>query len=139
MENERQKNERLESTLGELRTEHDQILRVTEMMKKELEEQKKVEEELRDHLATLKIEADTNKRERNVLAHQSTLILQGLSENSDGEDCMVLLQEIEELKRTLEDERNKHDEDISVLQVVIEMSTFSLVSITIIIFVHHPV
>lgn len=123
LENERQKNERLESALAELRTEHEQILRVTEIMKKELEEQKKIEGELRDNLAVLKIEADTNKRERNVLAHQSTLILQGLSENSDGEDCMVLLEEIEELKRTVEDERNKHEEEISILQVLILVLT----------------
>lgn len=103
--------------MAELRKEHEQILRVTEMMKKELEEQKKIEEELRGNLTTLKIESNTNKRERNVLAHQSTLILQGLSENSDGDDCMMLLQEIEELKRTVEDERNKHEEEISLLQV----------------------
>lgn len=120
LEIERQKNERLESKFAELRKEHEQILRVTEMMKKELEEQKKIEEELRGNLTTLKIEANTNKRERNVLAHQSTLILQGLSENSDGEDCMMLLQEIEELKRTVEDERNKHEEEISLLQERLE-------------------
>lgn len=64
-------------------------------------------------------EADAHKRERNVLAHQSTLILQGLSENADGEGCnIILLQEIEDLKRTLEDERNKYEEEINSLQVI---------------------
>lgn len=63
-------------------------------------------------------EADAHKRERNVLAHQSTLILQGLSENDDEEGRnIILLQEIEDLKRALEDERNKYEEEINNLQV----------------------
>ncbi|KAG5871466.1 hypothetical protein JTB14_026918, partial [Gonioctena quinquepunctata] len=60
-------------------------------------------------------ESEAHKRERNVLAHQSTLILQGLNENPDGKECMMLLQELEELKRTLEEERNKADEEITML------------------------
>lgn len=50
------------------------------------------------------------------MAHQSTLLLQGLS-NENQEEFMVLLQDVEELKRTLEDERNKHEEEINALQV----------------------
>ncbi|KAG5899933.1 hypothetical protein JTB14_002484 [Gonioctena quinquepunctata] len=119
-EREKQRNEKVESELSDLRKEHDQILRVTEMMKKDLEECKKFEEEQRTNLVTLKKESDVHKRERNVLAHQSTLILQGLNENSDGEECMMLLQEIEELKRALEEEKNKADEEITMLQERLE-------------------
>lgn len=61
-------------------------------------------------------EADDYKKERNVLAHQSTLLMQGLN-NDDGLDKLLLLQEIEELKRTLEEERNQHSLDVNSLQV----------------------
>lgn len=60
-------------------------------------------------------EANDYKRERNVLAHQSSLLLQKLTE--DGPDKMLLVQEIEELKRELEEERNKHNIEITNLQV----------------------
>ncbi|KAJ8952834.1 hypothetical protein NQ318_008155 [Aromia moschata] len=127
LENEKQKNERLTELLTELKKEHEQLIRVTDMMKKEMEEQKKVEEELRDSLEIVKKEANANKRERNVLAHQSTLILQNLTESSEGSDCMMLLQEIEDLKRTLEEDSNRHEEEISLLHVwpegVLELST----------------
>jgi hypothetical protein len=51
-----------------------------------------------------------------VLAHQSTLLLQGLN-NENQEEFLLLLQDVEQLKRSLEDERNKHEEEISLLQV----------------------
>lgn len=55
-----------------------------------------------------------------MLAHQSTLILQGFSENVDVSQCnMLLLQEIEDLKRALEDDRNKYEEEVNLLQVII--------------------
>nr|CAI5868101.1 unnamed protein product [Callosobruchus analis] len=120
LESERRKTEKLESKLDDLQKEHNQLLRVMEMMKKELEEYKQKEEEHRQSLAALKKESDAHKRERNVLAHQSTLILQGLNENENSGDYMMLLQEIEDLKRTLEDDRNKYEEEIGVLQERLE-------------------
>lgn len=50
-----------------------------------------------------------------MLAHQSSLLLQKLTE--DGPDKMMLVQEIEELKRELEEEKNKHNIEINSLQV----------------------
>nr|CAH7714827.1 unnamed protein product [Callosobruchus chinensis] len=120
LESERRKTEKLESKLDDFQKKHDQQLRVMEMMRKELEEYKQKEEEHRQSLAALKKESAAHKRERNVLAHQSTLILQGLNENDNSGDYMMLLQEIEDLKRTLEDDRNKYEEEISVLQERIE-------------------
>ncbi|VEN40865.1 unnamed protein product [Callosobruchus maculatus] len=120
LESERRKTEKLESKLDDLQKEHNQLLRVMEMMRKELEEYKQKEEEHRQSLAALKKESDAHKRERNVLAHQSTLILQGLNENENSGDYMMLLQEIEDLKRTLEDDRNKYEEEISALQERLE-------------------
>lgn len=61
-------------------------------------------------------EADVYKRERNVLKHQSTILLEGLDPEG-GTDCLRLLAEMEELKRTVEDERNKYSLEISILQV----------------------
>lgn len=52
------------------------------------------------------------------MAHQSTLLLQGLKEENGSE--MMLLEEVEELKRTLEEERNKHEEELNALQEKLE-------------------
>lgn len=54
LDTEKQKNIRLELTVSELKKEHDQILRVMEMMKKELDDYKKIEEEQRTNLAALR-------------------------------------------------------------------------------------
>lgn len=61
-------------------------------------------------------EADDYKKERNVLAHQSTLLMQGLN-CDDGLDKLRLLQELEDLKRMLEDERNQYSLELNSLQV----------------------
>lgn len=50
------------------------------------------------------------------MAHQSTLLMQGLN-SEEGMDAIVLLQEIEELKRALEEERNQHNLELNSLQV----------------------
>lgn len=50
------------------------------------------------------------------MAHQSTILLQGMN-TSEGIDNMVLIKEIEDLKSTLEDERNKFNDEINALQV----------------------
>ncbi|CAH1099291.1 unnamed protein product [Psylliodes chrysocephalus] len=120
LEDERDKNCKLESQLTELKKEQDQTLRILEMMKKEIKDLQSLEEEHRTNLVNLKKQSDAHKRERNVLKHQSALILQGLNENEDGDNYMMLIQEIEDLKRTLEDERNKFEEEISILQDRIE-------------------
>lgn len=53
-------------------------------------------------------------KERNVLKHQSTLLLADIM----GDDkVMLLVQEIEVLKRTLEEEQQKHMTEIQELQV----------------------
>ncbi|CAH0555302.1 unnamed protein product [Brassicogethes aeneus] len=127
LECERQKYRKLNQDFEELKKEYDQILRVSEMVKKELQEMKQNEEDQRNNVVSLKREADNYKKERNVLAHQSTLILQGLNEGTNNE--MVLLQEIEDLKRSLEDERNKHEEELNSLQEKLEEKDHSQVEI----------
>jgi hypothetical protein len=53
-------------------------------------------------------------KERNVLKHQSTLLL---ADVMGDEKAMLLLQEVEVLKRTLEEEQQKHAIELQELQV----------------------
>ncbi|EFA09805.1 shootin-1 [Tribolium castaneum] len=121
LEFEKEKNKKLEHDFHELKKQYEQIIRVSEMMKNELTHLKEVEEKQRNSVVILRREADDYKKERNVLAHQSTLLLEGLgSENQD--NFMVLLQDVEQMKRTLEEERNRHEEEVSSLQEKLEMA-----------------
>lgn len=53
-------------------------------------------------------------KERNVLKHQSTLLLADVVKD---EKMMHLVQEVEVLKRTLEEEQQRHITEIQELQV----------------------
>jgi len=53
-------------------------------------------------------------KERNVLKHQSTLLLADIVKD---EKMMHLVQEVEVLKRTLEEEQQRHITEIQELQV----------------------
>ncbi|ENN83342.1 hypothetical protein YQE_00299, partial [Dendroctonus ponderosae] len=106
---------RLEAALATLRHDHAQLLRVSDLMRKELEELREVRNAQRNDIVQLRKEAGEQKKERNILAHQSNLLLQGLSEEN-GTDSLMLLQEIESLKRTIEEERTKYEEELNGLQ-----------------------
>lgn len=54
LDKEKQKTESLESIVADMKKEHDQVMRVMEMMKKELEEYKILQEENRTNLSALK-------------------------------------------------------------------------------------
>ncbi|KAH1000187.1 hypothetical protein HUJ04_000109 [Dendroctonus ponderosae] len=105
---------RLEAALATLRHDHAQLLRVSDLMRKELEELREVRNAQRNDIVQLRKEAGEQKKERNILAHQSNLLLQGLSEEN-GTDSLMLLQEIESLKRTIEEERTKYEEELNGL------------------------
>jgi hypothetical protein len=55
-------------------------------------------------------------KERNVLKHQSTLLMADVIGVGDGK-IMRLLQEVEVLKRTLEEEQQRHMKELQELQV----------------------
>lgn len=116
LEHERNKNKMLEIEIQELKENMERTLRVSSMMKRELEDLKALEAKEKENAVVLRKEADNYKRERNVLAHQSTLLMQGLN-GADGMDTVMLLQEIEQLKSTLEDERNQYHLEISNMHV----------------------
>ncbi|XP_066245816.1 uncharacterized protein PF3D7_1120000-like [Euwallacea similis] len=119
LEEVKKENYNLNKCLDDLRSEQSQLLRVSEMMKKELEELKEVKEGQRNEILQLRKLAEEQKKERNILAHQSNLLLQGLN-TDNGTDALLLLQEIENLKRTIEDERAKYEEELSSLQERLE-------------------
>jgi len=112
-------NKNLSSELENLRTEHGQLLRVSDIMKKEIEELKEIRENQRNDMISLRKEAVEQKKERKILAHQSNLLLQGLNDEN-GTDTLVLLQDIENLKRIIEDERARYEEEINSLQERLE-------------------
>ncbi|KAK9737876.1 hypothetical protein QE152_g10383 [Popillia japonica] len=118
LEIERKRTKILEDRLTESEKENEQLLRISKMLQKELEDSKQSEQNQRDNAYRLRKEADDFKKERNVLAHQSTVLLQGLN-CEDGLD-QTLIFEIEDLKRTLEEERNKHNLEITALQEKLE-------------------
>lgn len=61
-------------------------------------------------------EANDFKRERNVLAHRSTMLMQSI--NSDEEGLIEkLILENDTLKRSMEDDRNRYQMEIITLQV----------------------
>ncbi|RZC14245.1 shootin-1 [Asbolus verrucosus] len=120
LENEKEKNSKLEHEFIELKKEYEQIIRVSEMMKKELTNLKEIEENQRNNVVILRREADDYKKERNILKHQSTLLLQGF--NSENEEFILLIQEIEQLKRTMEEERGKYEDEINSLQEKLEIA-----------------
>ncbi|KRT80246.1 hypothetical protein AMK59_8627, partial [Oryctes borbonicus] len=118
LEIEKKRTKMLEDRIAGAEKENDQLLRISRMLQKELEDSKQSEQNQRDNACRLRKEADDFKKERNVLAHQSTVLLQGLN-CEDGLD-QTLLFEIEDVKRTLEDERNRHNLEIAVLQEKLE-------------------
>lgn len=115
----KKENKSLTAELSDLRTEHNQLLRVSEMMRKDIKELKEIEESQRNEIIVLRKEAGEQKKERNILAHQSNLLLQGLNDEN-GTDTLVLLQDIENLKRTIEDERSRYEEELNGVQERLE-------------------
>lgn len=107
----------LEENLKDLANTNEQMVRVSKLMNDELHELRIAEDKRKEETVTLRQQADSARKERNVLAHQSTLLLQGIAHD---DDKVQFLQEIENLKRQLEDMTNKYERDIAHLQEKIE-------------------
>ncbi|KAK9880028.1 hypothetical protein WA026_008545 [Henosepilachna vigintioctopunctata] len=119
LEQEKANTQNLIQELNVLRKENEQLVRISEMTKKEIQDLKELEESRKNEFDVLRKEAGDYKRERNVLAHQSTLLMNGISADNV-ENCIALLKEVEELKRTQEEERIKYEEEINALQEKLE-------------------
>ncbi|XP_018332712.1 shootin-1 [Agrilus planipennis] len=122
LEEERDKNEKLEAELKSLQENNKQLLRVSEIMRRELDALRNSEETKKEEVEELKKLAANCKAERNVLAHQSAILLHRLNSDDGSNNKLLLMQEIEELKRVIEEERNQHQFEISNLQEKLEES-----------------
>ncbi|XP_066155875.1 shootin-1-like isoform X4 [Euwallacea fornicatus] len=109
----------LMKNLDDLCSRHYHLLKVCDKMKKELEKLTVVKAGQRNEILQLRKLAKQQKREKNILAHQNNLLLQGLKQDNST-DALTLLQEIENLKRIIEDERAKYEKGLKRLQASLE-------------------
>ncbi|XP_066262489.1 shootin-1-like [Euwallacea similis] len=109
----------LKKNLDGLRSRNSQLLKVSEMMKKELEKLIVVKAGQRNEILQLRKLAKELKKEKSMLAHQNNLLLQGLNMDNDT-NGLRFLQETENLKRIIEDQREKYEEGLKNLQKRLE-------------------
>ncbi|XP_012063499.1 PREDICTED: shootin-1-like [Atta cephalotes] len=64
-------------------------------------------------------QASQVQKERNILAHQSALLMAGVGDDPNGR-LLTVLQEVESLKRLLEEEQQNHASQIQMLQEKLE-------------------
>ncbi|XP_015375419.1 PREDICTED: shootin-1-like [Diuraphis noxia] len=122
LEEERRGRKRAEQELKELKMKHDNLETVSRKVVEEttvLHQQYKREKE-----EGVKIRSDANKvkSERDVLARQSQLLMMDAASD---EKIMKLLFEVEQLQRTLSQERQEHMEQIKYLQEKLESQSES--------------
>ncbi|XP_015597235.1 shootin-1 [Cephus cinctus] len=108
-----------EEKMKELQMQRENMERVTRMVAEEVQNLKAQCDRERENAKMIKLEADRAQKERNVLAHQSALLLAEVSEDPDGR-LLTVLQEVESLKRHLEEEQQSHEMQIQMLQDKLE-------------------
>lgn len=89
--------------------------RVSRMVAEEVQALKAQCDRERESAKLMKIEADRIQKERNVLAHQSALLMAEVGDDPNGR-LLTILQEVESLKRLLEEEKQNHLEQVQLLQ-----------------------
>ncbi|RZF32735.1 hypothetical protein LSTR_LSTR005928 [Laodelphax striatellus] len=114
LDEERKARERLESELKELRAMKENMQRVSKLVAAEVGSLRAECSRERQLAAHAQQEAAQARKERTVLAHQSQLLL--LDAAAD-EKLVSVLQEVAHIKATLEEERNRHAQQIRQLQV----------------------
>ncbi|XP_058797985.1 shootin-1-like isoform X1 [Phymastichus coffea] len=119
LEEERVARENEEENVRKIKTQKENMERVTKMVADEVQALKTQCDNERENARMAKIEADKIQKERNVLAHQSALLMVDVGNDPSGR-LLVLLQEVETLKRTLEEEKQAHAAQIQVLQEKLE-------------------
>ncbi|XP_046434545.1 shootin-1 isoform X1 [Neodiprion fabricii] len=119
LEEERALREEGEAKIKEFQKQRENMERVTRMVADEVQALKEQCEKERENAKNMKIEADKAQKERNVLAHQSSLLLAEIATDSDGRLLAVLL-EVESLKRSLEEEQQRHVAQVQALQEKLE-------------------
>ncbi|XP_063988740.1 shootin-1 [Diachasmimorpha longicaudata] len=119
LEEETEMRDKSEEVIKQLTIHKENMERVSRMVADEVQALKAQCDREREHAKMIKIEADRVQKERNVLAHQSALLMAGVSDDSNGR-LLAILQEVETLKRDLEEEKQTHSEQMQLLQDKLE-------------------
>ncbi|XP_066580897.1 shootin-1-like isoform X1 [Prorops nasuta] len=119
LEEERCLREKRDEQIKELKVHKENMERVTKMVADEVQALKVQCDRERETAMMIKIEADRVQKERNVLAHQSALLMAEINEDPNGR-LLLVLQEVESLKRLLEEEKQNHIAQIQILHEKLE-------------------
>lgn len=117
LEEERSQRLQAETELRELRMMKNNLDRVSRLVATEMTALREQCQQEKEEAQRMKFEADKAQKERNVLKHQSILLL---TDMMGDEKMMHLVQEVEIMKRTLEEEQQRHMTEIQELQDKLE-------------------
>nr|CAD7198307.1 unnamed protein product [Timema douglasi] len=117
LEEERRLRQAAESELEELRTMKQNLSRVSRLVAVEMSSLREQCQQEKDTALRMKTQADKAQKERNVLAHQSSLFM---SEIVGDDKLLRVVSEVESLKNTLEEERQKYAMELLELQEKLE-------------------
>lgn len=119
LEEERTLRQKHEEKVNEMKVHKENMERVTKMVAEEVQALKAQCDRERENAKIMKIEAERVQKERNVLAHQSALLMAEVGDDPNGR-LLTVLQEVESLKRLLEEEQQNHAAQIQMLQEKLE-------------------
>ncbi|KAG7201209.1 hypothetical protein KM043_003996 [Ampulex compressa] len=108
-----------EEKINEMKVHKENMERVTKMVAEEVQALKTQCDRERENAKIMKIEAERVQKERNVLAHQSALLMAEVGDDPNGR-LLTVLQEVESLKRLLEEEQQSNASRIQMLQEKLE-------------------
>ncbi|XP_054290161.1 shootin-1-like isoform X1 [Macrosteles quadrilineatus] len=113
LDEERRSRSNLEGELKELRTMRDNLGQVSRLVAAEVTSLREQCEREKETAQRMRQDADKAKKERNVLAHQSQLLMCDVAAD---QRLMQVVLEVENLKRSLEEEQQRHAAEIQALQ-----------------------
>ncbi|KAK2579279.1 hypothetical protein KPH14_008238 [Odynerus spinipes] len=119
LEEEKTLRRKADEKINEMKMQKENMERVTKMVAKEVQALKTQCDRERETAKIMKLEADKAQKERNVLAHQSALLMAEVGDDPNGR-LLTVLQEVESLKRLLEEEQQNHASQIQMLQDKLE-------------------
>lgn len=119
LDEERTLRQKYEEKVNEMKVQKENMARVTKMVAEEVQALKVQCDRERENAKIIKIEAERAIKERNVLAHQSALLMAEVGDDANGR-LLAVLQEVESLKRSLEEEQQNHASHIQMLEEKLE-------------------
>nr|XP_033322970.1 shootin-1-like [Megalopta genalis] len=119
LDEERNLRQKYEEKVNEMKVQKENMARVTKMVAEEVQALKVQCDRERENAKIIKIEAERAIKERNVLAHQSALLMAEVGDDANGR-LLAVLQEVESLKRLLEEEQQSHASHIQMLEEKLE-------------------